>query len=45
MQLPPAFALPHDERIGKAIELAYDRDFSFIPYASDLSAGLLALDD
>lgn len=32
MQLPPAFSLPHDERIGKAIELAYDRDFSHIPY-------------
>jgi hypothetical protein len=31
MQLPPAFSLPHDEKIGRAIELAYDRDFSHIP--------------
>ncbi|KAI0065272.1 hypothetical protein BV25DRAFT_1799241 [Artomyces pyxidatus] len=31
LQLSPAFALPQDERIGRAIELAYDRDFSHIP--------------
>lgn len=37
MQLPPAFSLPHDERIGKAVELAYDRDFSHIPYVKELS--------
>jgi len=34
MQLPPAFSLPHDEKIGRAIELAYDRDFSHIPVLS-----------
>ncbi|KAF8308212.1 hypothetical protein DL93DRAFT_2064209 [Clavulina sp. PMI_390] len=34
MQLPPAFSLPDTERIGKAIELAYDRDFSHIPVLS-----------
>jgi hypothetical protein len=32
LQLPPAFALPIDEAISRAIELAYDRDFSHIPY-------------
>ncbi|KII91190.1 hypothetical protein PLICRDRAFT_37892 [Plicaturopsis crispa FD-325 SS-3] len=31
LQLPPAFALPQDEAISRAIELAYDRDFSHIP--------------
>jgi len=31
LQLPPAFALPQDEGISRAIELAYDRDFSHIP--------------
>ena len=32
MQLPPAFALDQDEAIVKAIEMAYERDFSFLPY-------------
>ncbi|TCD68749.1 hypothetical protein EIP91_009895 [Steccherinum ochraceum] len=31
MQLPPAFALPTSEAISRAIELAYERDFSHIP--------------
>ncbi|KZT10324.1 uncharacterized protein LAESUDRAFT_755829 [Laetiporus sulphureus 93-53] len=31
MQLPPAFALPSGEAISRAIELAYERDFSHIP--------------
>ncbi|KAJ7599270.1 hypothetical protein C8J56DRAFT_815679 [Mycena floridula] len=31
LQLPPAFALPSSELISRAIELAYDRDFSHIP--------------
>ena len=32
LQLPPAFALPSDEAISRAIESAYERDFSYIPY-------------
>jgi hypothetical protein len=32
LQLPPAFSLPRTELIAHAIELAYDRDFSHIPY-------------
>ncbi|KAF8273691.1 hypothetical protein EI94DRAFT_1769169 [Lactarius quietus] len=31
LQLPPAFTLPRSELIARAIELAYDRDFSHIP--------------
>ncbi|KAJ8701379.1 hypothetical protein PTI98_000173 [Pleurotus ostreatus] len=31
LQLPPAFALPYQESISRAIELAYERDFSHIP--------------
>ncbi|KAG6909914.1 hypothetical protein DXG01_014434 [Tephrocybe rancida] len=31
LQLPPAFSLPLTEPISRAIELAYDRDFSHIP--------------
>ncbi|KAI0088838.1 hypothetical protein BDY19DRAFT_150838 [Irpex rosettiformis] len=31
LQLPPAFALPSDEAISRAVELAYERDFSQIP--------------
>ena len=34
LQLPPAFSLPGSELIAHAIELAYDRDFSHIPYVS-----------
>jgi hypothetical protein len=34
LQLAPAFALPRDEAIARAIELAYDRDFSHIPYVA-----------
>lgn len=34
LQLPPAFTLPRDEALAAAIELAYDRDFSHIPYVS-----------
>ncbi|KAI5120893.1 hypothetical protein M0805_002993 [Coniferiporia weirii] len=34
LQLPPAFALPRSENIARAIELAYDRDFSHIPILS-----------
>ncbi|KAF9457555.1 hypothetical protein BDZ94DRAFT_1272906 [Collybia nuda] len=31
LQLPPAFTLPSNEAISRAIELAYERDFSHIP--------------
>ncbi|TFY65872.1 hypothetical protein EVG20_g5207 [Dentipellis fragilis] len=31
LQLPPAFALPQDDAIARAMELAFDRDFSHIP--------------
>ncbi|KAF8500232.1 hypothetical protein F5888DRAFT_1793505 [Russula emetica] len=31
LQLPPAFCLPGTELIARAIELAYERDFSHIP--------------
>ncbi|KAI6121955.1 hypothetical protein F5141DRAFT_998900 [Pisolithus sp. B1] len=31
LQLPPAFSLPSHESISRAIQLAYDRDFSHIP--------------
>ncbi|KAG6820912.1 hypothetical protein H0H93_009686 [Arthromyces matolae] len=31
LQLPPAFSLPLSEPISRAIELAYERDFSHIP--------------
>ncbi|KAG6379641.1 hypothetical protein JVT61DRAFT_10159 [Boletus reticuloceps] len=31
LQLPPAFSLPADESISRALELAYERDFSHIP--------------
>ncbi|CEL56291.1 Cystathionine beta-synthase OS=Dictyostelium discoideum GN=cysB PE=2 SV=2 [Rhizoctonia solani AG-1 IB] len=31
LQLPPAFALSRSENVAKAIQLAYDRDFSYIP--------------
>ncbi|KAH9962210.1 hypothetical protein BC827DRAFT_1199702 [Russula dissimulans] len=31
LQLPPAFCLPRSELVSRAIELAYDRDFSHIP--------------
>jgi len=31
LQLPPAFALPATEAISRAIDLAYERDFSHIP--------------
>ncbi|KAJ7695482.1 hypothetical protein B0H17DRAFT_1055999 [Mycena rosella] len=31
LQLPPAFAVHANEAISRAIELAYDRDFSHIP--------------
>ncbi|KAG8795386.1 hypothetical protein FRC12_015212 [Ceratobasidium sp. 428] len=31
LQLPPAFALSQSERVEKAVQLAYDRDFSHIP--------------
>ncbi|KAF9652288.1 hypothetical protein BDM02DRAFT_3109275 [Thelephora ganbajun] len=31
LQLPPAFALPQDESISQAVELAYERDFDYIP--------------
>ncbi|TFK41666.1 hypothetical protein BDQ12DRAFT_678322 [Crucibulum laeve] len=31
LQLPPAFALPSTEAISRAIDLAYERDFSHIP--------------
>ncbi|RDB30346.1 Cystathionine beta-synthase [Hypsizygus marmoreus] len=31
LQLPPAFSLPENEAISRAIELAYERDFSHIP--------------
>ncbi|KDQ10288.1 hypothetical protein BOTBODRAFT_137025 [Botryobasidium botryosum FD-172 SS1] len=34
LQLPPAFALPKTEPTAKAIELAYERDFSYIPVLS-----------
>jgi len=31
LQLPPAFCLSQNQLVSKAIELAYDRDFSYIP--------------
>ncbi|KAF8596845.1 hypothetical protein BDV93DRAFT_610641 [Ceratobasidium sp. AG-I] len=31
LQLPPAFALSQSEHVEKAVRLAYDRDFSYIP--------------
>ncbi|TFK49450.1 hypothetical protein OE88DRAFT_1633262 [Heliocybe sulcata] len=31
LQLPPAFALPADEAVSRAIDLAYERDYSYIP--------------
>ncbi|KAI0264749.1 hypothetical protein BC834DRAFT_924578 [Gloeopeniophorella convolvens] len=31
LQLSPAFSLPRTELIARAVELAYDRDFSHIP--------------
>ncbi|KIY70861.1 hypothetical protein CYLTODRAFT_419399 [Cylindrobasidium torrendii FP15055 ss-10] len=31
LQLPPAFALPATQSISRAIDLAYERDFSHIP--------------
>jgi len=31
LQLPPAFALPSTEAVSRAIDLAYERDFSHIP--------------
>lgn len=31
LQLPPAFALYSTERVSRATELAYERDFSYIP--------------
>ncbi|KAF5341649.1 hypothetical protein D9611_001674 [Ephemerocybe angulata] len=31
LQLAPAFSLPFNESISRAIELAYERDFSHIP--------------
>lgn len=34
LQLGPAFALPDYEPILRAIDLAYERDFSFIPVLS-----------
>jgi len=34
LQLPPAFTLEMDELIIKAIECAYERDFSYIPVLS-----------
>ncbi|KAG6873881.1 hypothetical protein C0995_009660 [Termitomyces sp. Mi166 len=34
LQLPPAFSLPLSEPISRAIELAYERDFSHIPYVA-----------
>lgn len=37
LQLPPAFSLPQDESISRAVELAYERDFDYIPYVFDLA--------
>lgn len=34
MQLSPAFSLPENEAVARAIELAYDRDFTHIPCVS-----------
>jgi len=31
LQLPPAFSISSDEAISRAIEMAYERDFSHIP--------------
>jgi hypothetical protein len=42
--VPPAFCLPGTELIARAIELAYDRDFSHIPYVTDrLSSRLVKI--
>lgn len=32
LQLPPAFAIPQNESISRAMELAYERDFDYIPW-------------
>lgn len=34
LQLPPAFCIPSSEPIARAIEQAYERDFSHIPSVS-----------
>jgi len=34
LQLPPAFTLPDDEVVGRAFEMAHERDFSYIPILS-----------
>jgi len=34
LQLPPAFCLSQTQLVARAIELAYERDFSHIPYVS-----------
>ena len=41
MQLPPAFALSKNQQVINAIELAYDREFSYIPYVSVFSISLV----
>lgn len=34
MQLPPAFSLSQSQLVARAIESAYERDYSHIPYVS-----------
>lgn len=34
LQLPPAFCLSQTQLIARAIELAYERDYTHIPYVS-----------
>ena len=33
LQLPPAFSVASNESISRVIEMAYERDFSHVPYA------------
>ncbi|KLO16118.1 hypothetical protein SCHPADRAFT_938162 [Schizopora paradoxa] len=44
LQLPPAFTLPDDEVVDRAIEMAHDRDFSYIPILSQTRKPLGYLD-
>jgi hypothetical protein len=44
LQLPPAFCLSQTQLVARAIELAYERDYSHIPYVSFLAVCLSALD-
>ena len=44
LQLPPAFCLSQMQLVARAVELAYERDFSHIPYVSPPTAHPSVLD-